>query len=374
MIAAIVVIIVVVIASTVAAWQLTRPPATTETYYFGLAIHDQTNAWEALMADGFLWYCQDHGIKAVMLDARHTIDLQAQQIHSLVDMGVDALLVCPVDQRALNPSLDYAKEHNVPVMTTPYLADSPVPLMWVAASFYEQGQIAANYTVNFLKQKYGEAKGVAFELRGLTGETAAEQRHNGFIDVLKDYPDIEVLTQDTQWMTEVATTQTEQVMQTRSDIDTVYCANLAIVDGFVAGMKALNKDPEPYYVIGLDAGPNVLKDIRDNIVDICIEQGSPAFYSGIICQYLLGYLQHGESALPKYGGVVTLADMTITGTSHYGVDIWAYPTWPPATITNTHDEVGTENNQRHFKQSNAIITKDNVDDPAWWGNMKLPGW
>ena len=376
-IAAIIAVICVLIASIVGAWYYARPQVT-ETHYFGLAMVDHSNAWESLLADGFFWWCEDHGVKAVMMDARHTIDLQAVQIHSLVDMGIDGLIAFPADPKALNSEFDYCKQHNVAVVCTPFIADHPSTLMWVAVSFVEQGQLSANQTLNFLEKKYGSPKGVVLELRGKTGETAAEQRHNGFIDVMKNYPDIEVLTKDTEWMTEKAADITSKEILARPDIDAVYCANLAIVDGFLAGMKTIDKDPTPYFVVGLDAGPSVLQGVRDNTVDVCVEQVSPAWYAAICCEYLLSYLEKGSAALPKVGDVVTVEDLNTTGLltdqPRYGVDIWAYPTWSPATIMDTHAEGLADNNILHFKMSNVIITKDNVDNPAWWGNMKLPGW
>lgn len=366
-------LVCVVIGGIVAAWYYSSAPSKKQ-YYFGLAMVDHSNAWEALMADGFFWWCEDHGVRAVMMDAKHTLSLQAEQIRSMVDMGIDALIAFPADPKALNPTLDYVHEHGIPVITTPFIADDPSVLMWVAVSFIEQGEMSANCIIDFLKEKYGEPKGVVLELRGLTGETAAEQRHSGFVEVMKNYPKVEILTYDTQWMTEKAADITMTVVPTRPDIDAVYCANLAIVDGFLAGMKAIAKDPEPYYVVGLDAGPDVLQAVREGTVDVCVEQVSPAWYAAIACEYLYAYLEKGKAALPNVGAVITADDLKITGKPRYGVDIWAYPTWSPATIVDTHDEIGTDNHILHFKPKNVLITKENVDNPAWWGNMKLPGW
>jgi ABC-type sugar transport system substrate-binding protein len=349
-----------------------RPPGEEEVYYLGHASHGLGNAWEAIYADGFAWYCEEHGYKMVFTDARYDSTLQAEQVRRLVDMGVDGLFMAPCNEKALNPTIEYAHDHGVPIITSPYLADSPYPVMTLATSFSEQGEIAAEHIVTYLEEEYGEPRGKVLNLRGITGTTAGDQRSDGFTDFLDDYPEIEVLTYDTEWSTTKAKTITEEVIPT-GDIDAIYNANLAISDGNLAGLKALGKDPKDYYIVSLDAGPAVLDGVRAGEIDLCVGQ-PPQWYGVIAAEYLVRYLERGEEALPEVGDIVTAEDLDIQMKQRYGKDIYGTPVWAPAEVVDTYDYYGTEYHQKYLKIPNLIITEDNVDDPTIWGNLELPGW
>ncbi len=52
----------------------------------------------------------------------------------------------------------------------------------------------------------------------------------------------------------------------------------------------------------------------------------------------------------------------MSGTEHYGVDPWEYPIWAPATVESVRGHLW-------FKTQGHVFGPDDVDNPAFYGNM-----
>ena len=58
----------------------------------------------------------DNDVKVIIRNADNSNERQCQQIDSLVDEGVDLLIVSPNDYNALNVSLQRASDKNIPIV------------------------------------------------------------------------------------------------------------------------------------------------------------------------------------------------------------------------------------------------------------------
>src|SRR6056297_3050475 len=165
--------------------------------HFGLVAHRVVNVWEALFANSFKWYCEDHGIKATVLEAKNDPSLQLTQIRRLVDMGADGIVVAAVESTAVIPAVEYAKEHGVPVVTANVDIYSPEVSIYVGFSGINASETLGKEIVNYLRDEVepvGEVKGSILEVRGTIGSATGNDRHDGFAAVIEEYPDVEVFT------------------------------------------------------------------------------------------------------------------------------------------------------------------------------------
>jgi ribose transport system substrate-binding protein len=122
---------------------------------------------------------------------------QLQQLRDLIAKGVDAIVFNPNDTNALNPAL--AEAHADGIVTVSVDANVSDPDTW---NLYNNQVEYAKLGAKWLFEKMG-GKGTVYYMRGFAGHPADNDRHTGFLEVLKDYPDIKVVPSTegvaTQW-------------------------------------------------------------------------------------------------------------------------------------------------------------------------------
>ena len=113
---------------------------------------------------------------------------QVQQIDSLLDSGIDLLIVAPNQVQTISPAIDRAYDKGIPVIVFERKTSSQKFTAFISADNYEMGHVMGEYIVSRLG-----GKGNVLEIKGLEGSSPAIERHNGFIDALKNAPDIKLV-------------------------------------------------------------------------------------------------------------------------------------------------------------------------------------
>jgi len=353
-------------------------PKPTKRYFFALSSIAANDPWLAIYMDSFRWYCEDMGFAyTVTAPLSYSAEEQISQCKRMIDAGIDGLIVSAVDMKACREIADYAYENKVPLFTTNSDIDSPYPkvLMYVGYSGVKGSATLGELTLEYLKKKYGEPRGVVLNIMGDPKCSEGVFRSMGFHSVLDKYPNIQVIDEIGGWTREGAMKIIQQLIP-KEKIDVIYTANGNMGMGVIEALKLLGEDPKKYYILTIDAFPDVLDEIRKGTIAAAFDQ-TPTFYNRIAMEYMIRYIKEGEKALPKKGQTIT-GDMLklSTGKKHYGVDPWAKPIWAPAIITDVHDEFPDLFEYSHpwFQTQGVLVTKENADDPALWGNIPIPGW
>jgi ribose transport system substrate-binding protein len=182
------------------------------------------------------------GVKVVTLDAQVDPARQAQQIPSLVTQKVDVAIVWPVNSTAILPSLKLLKSAGIPVLnvnTQVAPAGQDDIVAFTGPDDYHEAQVAAQLMVDGLG-----GKGNVVILTGLPGYSVTKYRVDGFMDVIKNHPDIKVLdTQPANWSQEKAQTLMENfITRFGKTIDGVYSSDGGTGSGaLAAGTAAVNE-------------------------------------------------------------------------------------------------------------------------------------
>lgn len=113
---------------------------------------------------------------------------QAQIIESLVERKVDGIALSVNDADALKKSIDDAMAAGIPVVT--FDSDAPKSKR---ISFYGTNNPGSGKTMGeYLVKNMGKKGNIAL-LMGTPGAPNLEERKNGLLEFLKDYPDIKVV-------------------------------------------------------------------------------------------------------------------------------------------------------------------------------------
>ena len=121
------------------------------------------------------------GVELRFAAAHDNSERQIQQIDSLVESGIQLLIVAPNQLSSVSPAIDRAYDKGIPVIVFERKTDSQKYTAFVSADNYEMGRQMGEYVVTRL-----DGKGKVMEILGLKGSSPADERHKGFVDALKN--------------------------------------------------------------------------------------------------------------------------------------------------------------------------------------------
>ena len=113
---------------------------------------------------------------------------QIQQIDSLVETGIDLLIVAPNQVSTISPAIDRAYDKGIPVIVFERKTNTKKYTAYMGADNYEMGHLMGDYVATRLNQR-----GRIIEVMGLKGSSPAIERHNGFREAIAQYPGIQVI-------------------------------------------------------------------------------------------------------------------------------------------------------------------------------------
>ena len=113
---------------------------------------------------------------------------QIQQIDSLVETGIDLLIVAPNQVSTISPAIDRAYDKGIPVIVFERKTNTKKYTAYMGADNYEMGHLMGEYVATRLNEQ-----GKIIEVMGLKGSSPAIERHNGFREAIAQHPGIQVV-------------------------------------------------------------------------------------------------------------------------------------------------------------------------------------
>lgn len=194
-----------------------------------------------------------------------TTNYKCLQIDSLVDEGVDLLVVSPNDYHALNGSLQRAREKNIPIVffdRTTALKDYTA---YIGGDNVEAGRKMAEYAVLLCRDsvKTDGRRPIVLEMTGPLAISPAAQRHAGFSEVISNNPSIDYRHLPSQWSYDDCKRIMREWLENGKAVDVVFChSDLAAVGAYEAA-KELHKEREIRF-LGIDGLPGEGLDAVQN--------------------------------------------------------------------------------------------------------------
>ncbi len=260
---------------------------------------------------------------------------QITDVHDLIAQGAKALIVVANDSKAVIPALDYAKQQKVPVVTIDIGPDGGEVYAIVRTDNVGMGEIACKA----MAESIGE-KGTVLSLMGAQTSINGRERSDGFRECMKDYPDINLIEEPTDWDAAKQAAALQTTLDANPDLAGVFqqsdyalSATLNVLTQ--AGRDAKVGEPGHIFNISIDATPQALQLVRDGALDAAISQP------------LDGYAKYGVQYLQDALDGKTLK----VGKTDHGSEI-----------------VDFNGNMMDLLPA-TLVTKDNVDDKALWGNQ-----
>src|SRR5450432_2227657 len=112
---------------------------------------------------------------------------QIADLRNLISAGVNVIIVNPSDRDALNPVIKQAADRGIVVVAVDQAVSAPEAYV-LSNDQVAYGRVGATWLFEHL-----HGKGNVVEMRGIDGVPADADRHQGFMEALKAYPDIKVV-------------------------------------------------------------------------------------------------------------------------------------------------------------------------------------
>lgn len=163
-----------------------------------------------------------YGFDLQVTSGEGDVNKQVQAFENLVNQGVDAISINPLDAKAFGPALAKAQAAKIPVVCLFSKMDTCVSVL----GFQEVANAAqvGQYAVQLLTKKYGSPKGEIAILLGALGQDINTNRAGGFEDVIKQYPNIKIDAAEStgNWEADKATALTENWLTAYPNLDLIY--------------------------------------------------------------------------------------------------------------------------------------------------------
>jgi ribose transport system substrate-binding protein len=222
-----------------------HPGKTQAKYVLGVSNTLVGNGWREEMICAVKAQAVASGMvsKVIVADRNGGPAEQAADIRNLISAGANAIIINPSSSTALNSVIQQAAARGVKVVSVDQRVTAPQAHN-VTNDQVAYGRLGAEW---LFKQLGG--KGNVVEMRGIAGVPADTDRHTGFMQALKKYPNIKVVKQTfTGWQFAPGGKQILDILNSGVKVDGVWTSGIdyTVVNAF----KTAGKPVVP--VVGAD--------------------------------------------------------------------------------------------------------------------------
>ncbi|MGL4528169.1 MAG: sugar ABC transporter substrate-binding protein [Aestuariivirga sp.] len=282
------------------------------------------------------------GYDVVTLNADNKTDLQQSQMNDTILLKPAAIVLAAVDFNALQPSIEKARAAGIPVMQFDRQIKATPSDFTSVAGTVEIGYVAAGEIQRLLKEKNGEVKGKVLQVLGDPADPYTLDIQAGFEEKMKEFPGVQIISLPAmQWEASNAGTIVSDQIVANPDIDLIFLHAAHLSVAAVAALEAKGKKPGDVMLISSNGAPVGLDLIRKGWLNVEVEQ--PLYAQAAAIAMFADKVVNKQEIKPGTYNVLGL-DSTLT-----------IEPWGP-----------------NLKIPGAAITKENVDEPRFWGNLKAP--
>lgn len=151
---------------------------------------------------------------------------QVRQVNELIDQGIDLLIVSPIDTLTVVPAVERAYSKGIPVILFDRRLHTKRYTAYIGSDNAQIGKIMGVYVAAHLL-----GKGKIVELTGDMESSPAQERHEGFMSVMRNYPEVQVTMLKGDWYRDRAYQLMGAYLDTHEVPDVVFGHNDAEAQG-----------------------------------------------------------------------------------------------------------------------------------------------
>ena len=282
------------------------------------------------------------GYEMQTLNADNKTDVQQSQMNDVIALKPAAIILAAVDFNALKPSIEAARAAGIPVVEFDRQITSTLSDFTSVAGTIEIGHVAAGVVEKLLAGKHGSVKGKVLQVLGDPADPYTLDIQKGFEEKMAAFPEVKIISLPALlWEPTNAGTIVADQLLANPDIDLIFnhAAHLSVAA--VASLEAAGKKPGDIMMLSSNGAPVGLDLIRQGWMQAEVEQPLYA-QAAAVAMFMDKLVAKQEIKAGEYDVLGLKSTVTIEA-------------WGP-----------------NIKIPGAAITMENIDNPAFWGNMKPP--
>lgn len=308
-------------------------------YYMVPTLLDEFQTESVKAIESFL---KQVGYEPVTLNADNKTDLQQSQMNDVIALKPAAIVLAAVDFNALKPSIEKARAEGIPVMIFDRQITSTPSDFTSVAGTVEIGHVAAGEIQRLLKEKKGDVKGKILQVLGDPADPYTLDIQKGFEEKMKEFSGVQIISLPAmQWEASNAGSIVADQLVANPDIDLIFVHAAHLAVAAVASLEAKGKRPGDVMLVSSNGAPVGLDLIRKGWENVEVEQ-------------------------PLYAQAAAIAMFADKVVNKQEIKAGTYK------VLGLDSTLSIESWGPNLKIPGAAITKDNVDQPQFWGNMKAP--
>ena len=197
-------------------------------------------------------------------------DQQIQVVENFTARKVSGIVLAPLDSQALVAPVATAAQAGVPTVVIDSDLKSDKQLSFVATDNFKGGQLGGE----FLAKSLG-GKGKVILLRYQVGSASTEAREAGFLDALKKFPDIQLISSDQHaGATRELAYQASQNLLNRfgREVNGIFCPNETATIAMTKALRDIGRAGGQVKLVGFDSGTQSVLDLKNGDVQALVVQ------------------------------------------------------------------------------------------------------
>ena len=233
------------------------PAEEDDTYVFGFSGIDMENPYFITLESAIREVIEKDGYELLTRDPASSPEDQEAQIREMIEGGIDAIFLCPVDWEAITPALQALKEADVKIINV----DTQVKEMdyvdaYIGSDNHEAGYICGEDLI----MKCPDGGKIA--ILECPTQNSINERITGFEEAIaRAEKGFEVVARsDTNGEFEKALEAAETIVKEHSDVVAIMCGNDQLA---VAAKTAVNlAELKQVIIYGVDGSPDIKKELK----------------------------------------------------------------------------------------------------------------
>ncbi|WP_319449659.1 MULTISPECIES: substrate-binding domain-containing protein [unclassified Mycobacterium] len=250
--------------------------ANKDTKRIGVTVYDMSSFITA-GKEGMDQYAKDNNIELVWNSANLDVSTQASQVDSMINQGVDAIIVVPVQADSLGPQVASAKAKGIPLVPVNAALNSKD----IAGNVQPDDVAAGQQEMQMMADRLG-GRGNIVILQGPLGQSGEIDRTKGIEQVLAKYPDIKVLAKDTaNWKRDEAVNKMKNwISGFGPQINAVVAENDDMGLGALQALKESSRTDVP--IVGIDGIEDGLNAVKSGeFIGTSLQNGTVELSAGL---------------------------------------------------------------------------------------------
>lgn len=244
------------------------------------------NAWRVTNQKDMEAQAKTLGVKLISTDANQDTSKQLADVENLLAQKPDAIIVAPLESKALVPVVEKCNKAGVPLIIIDRTIDSkPGVGMYkteITQSHELSGKLLAEKTVELLTKKYGSPKGNVVHVQGQAGASPVIDANRGWDKVMAKYPNIKVVaTADAGFTKEGGLAKMENFLQSfpKGKIDVVRSDYSDMTMGAIQAIKNAGRKELLGYIVGEGGHIKAVQAVMNG--EIARETQTPPYFGAM---------------------------------------------------------------------------------------------